>query len=152
MSSRRKLFTYPDSKALPMATPRSIWPECTVMKDQFRKIANVGNMEGQRPFEQSSGSTSENTSSEYKTPFIDHKESESIFVSPRFILRMRIEQAEVPWMELRLEAKSQSNILYANLYPAYYQNLIFIEDHKDGILKVLNLANSVPINRRQDDM
>lgn len=48
MSLRRELFTYPDSKALPKATTRSIGPECRVVKDQFRMIANVGNMEGQR--------------------------------------------------------------------------------------------------------
>lgn len=40
------------------------------------------------------------TSPKFKTPIIDHKEGEGIFINPKSMLRMRIEKAEVPWVEL----------------------------------------------------
>lgn len=47
-------------------------------------------MEGQILFEQSSDSSGKSTFLENETPFMDHKESEGIFISPRSILIMRV--------------------------------------------------------------
>lgn len=109
MSPKKKIITYPNLKAYPMATSRHIWSECVVVKDLFWKLANDNQTEAQIPLEQSSHSYGESATPEYKTLFMDHKEGEGIFVNPRSILRMRRERVEVAWTELRLETKSQSN-------------------------------------------
>lgn len=99
-------MTYPDSKAYPMATSGHVWPECAVMKERFWKMVNHSQTE------QSSDFSGESTTLEYKTPFMDKKKGEGIFVNSRSILRMRIERAEVAWTKLLFETKSQSNIIF----------------------------------------
>lgn len=76
------------------------------MKDKFWKIADEDRTEAQPPFKQSSDSSRKNISSAQRTPFMDHKEGDGIFINPRSILRMRIEMAEVPWTELKFKTKS----------------------------------------------
>lgn len=63
-----------------------------MVNDQLWKVANAVNMKAQPPFEQSSNSSSENISSGRKTPFMDDKEGEGIFVNPSSILKTRIER------------------------------------------------------------
>lgn len=78
-----------------MATSRHIWPECPVVKGHFWKMADENRTEAQIPFEQSFDSSWESTTPEYKTPFMVYKESDGTFINPRWILRLRIERAEV---------------------------------------------------------
>lgn len=95
--------------------------------DQFWKVANENRTKAQLPFEQASNSSNEITFLEYKTPFMDHEEGETVFTSSTSILRMRIERAEVPWTELQFEEKSQSNSIYADrVYqiPAFQRKLL----------------------------
>lgn len=80
-----------------MATHRDMWPECTVAKDQFWKGVDENRTEAQPSCEQTSDSFGENISFKYETPFMDQKESESIFISLRSILRMKIKRTELPW-------------------------------------------------------
>lgn len=64
-------------------------------------MAHGNQIEAQVPFEQSSSSSGENITPEYKTPFVDRKEAEGTFVNPRSIFKMGIERVEVAWTELR---------------------------------------------------
>lgn len=41
-----------------------------------------------------------------QTPFMDQKEGDGIFINFSSLLRMKIEKAELSWMELRFETKS----------------------------------------------
>lgn len=76
-------------------------------------IADEEHMEAQPMFQQLSSDLSDETVSsvnrEHITPFLVYKGGEGIFINPRTILRIRIEITEVPWTELRIEEKSQSN-------------------------------------------
>lgn len=69
-----------------MATSWHVWPECTIMKDRFWKMANENRSKVQIPFEQSFDSFGESTTPEHKTPFIDYNEGEGTFIDPRLIL------------------------------------------------------------------
>lgn len=48
----------------------------------------------------------------YKTLFDDYLEGVRAFVSPHSLLRMRIENVEVSWIELRFKSKAQCNQSY----------------------------------------
>lgn len=73
-----------------MATSRHVHPECTIEKARLWKMVNDNQTEAQISFEQSSDSSGESTTLEYKTPLMDHKEGKRIFVKPRSILRAEV--------------------------------------------------------------
>lgn len=50
------------------------------------------------PFEQSSSSFKESVDPSYRTPLMDYKEGNGVLISPRSILRMRVERAEICWL------------------------------------------------------
>lgn len=50
------------------------------------------------PFEQSFSSFKESVDPSYKTPLTDYKEGNGVLISPRSILRMRVERAEICWL------------------------------------------------------
>lgn len=64
------------------------------------------------PFEQSS-SSSKSIDPSYKTPFVDNEEGEGILITPRLVLIMSIERAEVCWTDVKFEANSQTNSTFA---------------------------------------
>lgn len=66
------------------------------------------------PFEHLSSSSEESASLEYNTPFMDHKEGEGIMIIPGWILRMRVERAELCWSNMKFEAKSQIDSIFAS--------------------------------------
>lgn len=99
MSPKKKLLTSLVSKAYLVTKSRNVWLECMIVKHRFWKTA-TRTKETQLPCEQSSYSFGESTNPEHKTPFMDHKEGEGIFVYPRWKLKMRVGRVEVPRIEL----------------------------------------------------
>lgn len=64
--------------------------------------------EGEIPFELMSSSSGKAVPHKHRTPFLDHKEGEGIWIHPRSIMRMRVE-GELCWSDVDFEAMSQTN-------------------------------------------
>lgn len=96
--------------------------------------------EAQIPLEQSSGLFGESTTVEYKIPFMNHKEGEGAFINPSLFEGWGL-KVEVCWSELRFEAKSRSNVIFANwLFKLLTNPVLSRMIIQTGIKKVLNLS------------
>lgn len=85
------------------------------MKDVFWAVEQ-NRTETDIPFEQSSSSSGEISTTKYNVPFIDHKDGEGILIHPRLVLRMKVEKREMCWSDMSLKQNpSRAQLLPAKL-------------------------------------
>lgn len=77
---------------------------------------------------------------------MDREKGVGIFVNLRLILRMRVEREKVTWMELGLESKSQSNVIFTDWIFRLSTDRDIEEDYLNGSV------NGDCINRSHEDM
>lgn len=78
------------------------------MKDSFWEMAYEMPLGASIPVK----STVEDDNHKYQTLFEDNHEGIWLLESPRSLLRMRIKNGPLPWLELWLESNTQSNQSY----------------------------------------
>lgn len=85
-----------------------------IVKDHLWKKVEENRIKAQISFEPSSDSSGQSAIPDYKTPFVDHKEGEGVFINPRSILRMT---------KLRFESNLKA-ILFSRVGYPYCQQIL----------------------------
>lgn len=83
---------------------------------------------------------------------MEHKEGEGIMISPRSILRMRVESAEVCWNDVRFEAKAQTNSVFASWAFTLMANPMFLKKISQIGIRKLESVESLAINGSPEDV
>lgn len=101
---RSGYLTYQGTTKLPMPTDRDAWAHCEVVKDLFWSTVSKQTLRTVAP--------SERDKEAYRTFSEDNNDGDDIFISPRSLLRMRVEKTEPAYSAICFESKSQSNHSY----------------------------------------
>lgn len=98
---------------IPMATWRDVWPLCSVVKDYSWAITDELTIDASISFE----SRDKEDNHRYETLFDNHPKETRVSLSPRSLLKMRIEKGEVRLLKLRSSRRPKCNQSYNTSLP-----------------------------------
>lgn len=93
---------------------RLFWSEVLIVKDYFWGQVEKNKTVAELPFELTSSSSGETVPHNHRTPFLDHKDGEGIWIHPRSIIRMRANRGEICWSDIDFETKSQTSFSFVS--------------------------------------
>lgn len=102
------LLTYRESTSLPIIPRKESMSQFPFRKDHFYEEVNKLPLSGLPTFE----STDKKDNHHFLTLFDDHPEGDCILINCRPIRGMSFKKYELPWANLWLESKTQSNQLF----------------------------------------
>lgn len=144
------VITNPGTNDIPMPPPEISWPRHPVAQDHFWENVRKAPIEAEVPAESSS---SAGGAQSFQTLFRDNNEGHGVTISPRSVVRMRVERSEMPFGFVRFEAKTRRHAGFKTwmdhvLSQADMEN--FIEDI--GVLRPFQYAVQMDVNRNLVDL